>query len=88
MANTTPTPTAAEHVTGEIAVDIDLLRHPAPRRYITTLEALRNRRITILPFVNVRLAKCIVVDSADTAEARASEQGTTDPEVLDKAKVV
>ena len=38
-----------------IAADTNLLRHPTPRRYLTVFEALRNRRVVVLPAVDAEL---------------------------------
>ncbi len=48
-----------------IAPDINLLRNPSPRRYLTALEALRGRRVTILPLVTHELEMKIPVKAAD-----------------------
>ncbi len=60
---------------GIIAPDTNLLRNPSPRRYLAALEALRGRRIAILPLVAHELTMKIPEAAADDVRRLCRRKG-------------
>ena len=69
-----------------IAADTNLLRHPTPRRYLTVLEALRTRRVVVLPTVDGELRRHLPIQAKDFVERAAKRQGVPTGDKLERAK--
>ena len=61
-----------------IAADINLLRHPTPRRYITVIEALRDRPVVVLPSVNAELHRHLPIQAGEFIDSMARRKGVRD----------
>ena len=72
--------------TANVAADTNLLRHPTPRRYITAIEALRNRPIVILPSVNRELFKHLPIQAGENTDRMAQRTGLTEDDRIEDAK--
>ena len=68
------------------AADTNLIRHPTPRRYITTLEALRGRQIVILPTVDIELRKHLPIQAAEHIADLARKKHVEAKEALPAAQ--
>ena len=55
-----------------IAADTNLLRHPTPRRYLTVLEALRARRVVVLPTIDGELRGHLPIQAKEFIIERCS----------------
>ena len=71
-----------------VAADTNLLRHPTPRRYITTIEALRSRPIVILPSVNRELYKHLSIQAGEHIDRMARHKGLGEDERIEESKTV
>ena len=69
-----------------VAADTNLLRHPTPRRYITTIEALRSRPIVILPSVNRELFKHLPIQAGEHTDRMARRKGLGEDDRIEGAK--
>ena len=69
-----------------VAADTNLLRHPTPRRYLTTIEAIRSRPIVILPSVNRELLKHLPIQAGENTDRMAKRKKVSEDDKIEGAK--
>ena len=69
-----------------VAADTNRLRHPTPRRYLTTIEALRSRPIVILPSVNRELLKHLPIQAGENTDRMAKRKELSEDDKIEGAK--
>jgi len=60
---------------GSVAADTNIVRQSTPRRYLTALEALRGRRVAILPMVDTELRVELYTQAAENIRTRCRRAG-------------
>jgi hypothetical protein len=69
-----------------VAADTNLLRHPTPRRYLTVIEALRDRSVMVLPTVNGELHRHLPIQAGEYIDVMARRKGLDEHAALRSAK--
>jgi len=69
-----------------VAADTNLLRHPTPRRYLTVIEALRDRSVMVLPTVNGELHRHLPIQAGEYIDVMAKRKGLDEHAALQSAK--
>jgi len=72
-------------MTGTVAADTNIIRQSTPRRYLTCLEGLRNRRIAVLPMVRDELDRHLPAQASEHIRRLCERDGKGSPQEIDTA---
>ena len=68
-----------------VAADTNLIRHPTPRRYLTSIEGMRGRRVAILPMVDAELEGNLPMQAATYIQRLCRSDRIAGPDNVDRA---